>query len=787
MHSIADDYHKNITSPAPEPELRISLLGSFQVTRAGAPITRFETDAARALLAYLVLNAAQPLRRETLAALLWPEQDDQDALHALSQTLNRLRRALDDAAAQPPYLLITRQTLQFNPDGAYWLDVTAFNAELDAVQRHPHRRATACRPCLCRREAAAQLYQGDLLAGFTLDSVPFEEWLLMQRESLHRRALTLFYDLADLYLARGDYVQAQTCARRQIALEAWREEAHDQLMRALALNGERTAALAQYAALQRILEAELGVAPAEAIRRLHAHIRDETLPAPPVPPHHLPTYLTPFMGRDAELAQIAAQLNHRDCRLLSLVGPGGVGKTRLACQAAENERGGFRDGVIFIPLAAVTSAEGLAVALARALAFEFYQRQELWAQLQNYLRHKELLLVLDNFEHLLPATPHLADLLRGAPALRLLVTTRECLRLQGEWALHVAGLTCPTTPTEAETDAVRFFIAAAQRLRPDFTPTAADTQAIASIARQVGGLPLALELAAAWTPALSCADIAAALRRDFDFLADSLQDIPAAHHSLRAIFDSSWALLAPEEQTAVQNLAVFPNSFDRAAAAEIVAATPLLLRRLVDKSLLRQEPDETAPRYTLHELIRHYAQEKAAAGLQAESLREQHSDYYLAWLARQQPLLEGRAARAALAAMDREIGNLRAAWQAALARGHAAQIGGALRSLFIFYDKRAELEEGEAAFAEAAQALAPAATPEARRVWAHALACQGWFALQRGRPAESQTLFEQSRAALPACDAPLETALALGGLGEVALRQGKYADAQSWYWTLDKI
>jgi len=784
LDSIADDYHKNVTSATSGAELRISLLGSFQVTRGDEPLTRFETDAARALLAYLVLNVAQPLRRETLTALLWPDQDDQDALHALSQTLNRLRRALDDANAQPPYLLVTRQTLQFNPDCVSWLDVTAFNVALDAVQRHPHRRASACRACLRRMEAAAQLYRGDLLEGFTLDSLPFEEWLLMQRETLHRRALTLFYDLADLHLARGDYAQAQVYARRQIALEAWREEAHGQLMRALALSGERSAALAQYAALRRILDAELGVEPADALQCLHAHIREESLPIPPVPLHHVPAYLTPFLGRDAELAQIAEQLNHPNARLLSLVGPGGVGKTRLACQVAENERGNFRDGVVFIPLAAVASAEGLAVALARALDFEFYQRQDLWTQLQNYLRHKEILLVLDNFEHLLPAASHLADLLCCAPALRLFVTTRECLRLQGEQVVKVGGLAYPATSPASDgesSDAVQFFIAAARRLRPDLAPTSADAQAIISIAQQVGGLPLALELAAAWTPTLSCANIAAALQRDFDFLADSLQAIPEAHRSLRVVFDSSWALLAPEEQAVAQALAVFPDSFDSAAAAQIASVAPPLLRKLVDKSLLRQEPGEVAPRYALHELIRRYAEEKASTAPQWEALRAQHSDYYLAWLAQQQPLLESVAARSALAAIDRDIGNVRAAWQVALTCGHAASLGGALRSLFLFYDKRAELEEGEAAFAAAAQVFAAAETPEARRVGAHALACQGWFALQHGRPAESQTWFEQSHAALQALDAPLETALALGGLGEVALRQGKYADAQAWY------
>jgi len=785
LTSIANNYHKIITETKPVAKLRISLLGSFQVTRESAPVTHFETDAARALLAYLAMNADQSFRREVLTALLWPEQDEQSALHALSQTLNRLRRAMDDAGTQKPYLLATRQTLQFNPDSAYELDVATFDTELEAVRRHPHRRLAACQVCIHHLETAAQCYRGNLLDGFTLDSVPFEEWLLIQREGLHRRAMTLFYDLADLHLARGNYVEAQKYARRQIALETWREEAHGQLMHALALSGERSAALAQYTTLRRILDAELGVEPVEAIQQLYAQIRDGALPAPPTPYCHLPAYLTPFVGRDVELAQISEQLNHPDCHILTLVGPGGAGKTRLACRVAENEARNFSDGVIFIPLATVTSAEGLAVALAHQLGFEFYQRQDLWGQLQNYLRHKELLLVLDNFERLLPAAPHLTDLSHHAPALRMLVTTRECLRLQGEWAFPITGLAClPVSASpEAETsDAVRFFIAAAQRLNPGFAPSPADQQAIAQLTCRVGGLPLALELAAAWTPTLSCTEIAAALQRDFDFLADSLRNIPEAHRSLRVVFDSSWGLLAAEEQAAVQNLAVFPDSFDRDAGVQIAVVQPLLLRALVDKSLLRQEEDSPTPRYALHELIRHYAHEKIAAIPDADTaLRARHSEYYLAWLAQQQVALESHAARTTLDTIDREIGNIHAAWTWALAHRMTAWIGDALASLHIFYDKRAELKAGEAAFAHVVQVFATAGTPDEQRVWAHALACQGWFLLQLGQTAESRALLEQSLDTLQALDAPPETAMALWGLGEVALRQGKYTEAQAQY------
>ena len=225
--------------------LEISTLGPFRVHLDGRPVTQFRADTVRALLAYLALNVQTPLRRERLAGLLWPDEPEAVARHNLRQVLSLLRTAIGDRQADPPYLHITRQTIQLNAQSALSLDVAAFTDLLSACEQHRHRRIEACRPCVQRLEQAAELYRGDLLAGFSLPSALFEEWLVTEREGYHSKALEAYHRLAVHYERRGEYERARHYAQRQIEMEPWREEAHRQLMILLAHSGQRGAALAQ--------------------------------------------------------------------------------------------------------------------------------------------------------------------------------------------------------------------------------------------------------------------------------------------------------------------------------------------------------------------------------------------------------------------------------------------------------------------------------------------------------------------------------------------------------------
>jgi DNA-binding SARP family transcriptional activator/class 3 adenylate cyclase len=257
--------------------LAISLLGPFQVTRDGEPVTGFDSDTARALLAYLVLRAETPCPREMLAGLFWPEWPNSEALRNLRVALSRLRDAIGDRETEPPYLHITRKTLQFNVESDHWLDVSVFSDAVAASKSHEHRQLERCASCMAKLEEAASLYRGDFLAGFSLDSAPFEEWLVVQRESLHLQALEVLHHLALYHERQGEYDQALRYARRQVELEPWREGAHRQCMRALSASGQRGMAMAQYEACRQVLVDELGVETEAETAALYEQIRTGAL------------------------------------------------------------------------------------------------------------------------------------------------------------------------------------------------------------------------------------------------------------------------------------------------------------------------------------------------------------------------------------------------------------------------------------------------------------------------------------------------------------------------------
>ncbi|MDX1689334.1 MAG: BTAD domain-containing putative transcriptional regulator, partial [Candidatus Promineifilaceae bacterium] len=522
---------------------KLSLLGSFQVTLDGEVVTAFRSDKVRALLAYLAVEANRPHRRDMLATLLWGKSDEESARASLRVSLSNLRKALrpltKGETGDPP-LHITRQTAQFNDqDPAVWVDVAAFTAHIKATETHPHQDLTHCLVCMRRLAQAVALYRGEFLAGLAMAGSPgFDEWRTVQQERYHQHVLAALDTLTAHHLASGDDEQAQAYARRQLTLTPWREEAHRQLMRALARRGQRAAALAQYQECRRTLADELGVTPTPETRALYEAIesgaiaegawqRTEEEPASS-PPHNLPPQTTPFIGREEELRQLHRRLLDGAYPLVTLAGAGGVGKTRLALAAAEQIVRYFPDGVWFVPLAGVTETDtaeslpdAIASAIAAALDFTFTGQRAPTAQLLDYLREKTLLLLLDNFEHLLAAADFILEIVNTAPGVTLLVTTRERLNFQAEYVMRVEGLPVPASAEEegaAQFSSVRLFVERAERTPAGFTLTGAELPHIIQVCRFVAGLPLGIELAASWIPDHTCAEIVQAMQESVDFL-----------------------------------------------------------------------------------------------------------------------------------------------------------------------------------------------------------------------------------------------------------------------------
>jgi len=437
------------------------------------------------------------------------------------------------------------------------------------------------------------------------------------------------------------------------------------------------------------------------------HVVDPTHPSSahvrPPPRHGLPISQTSFVGRALELAEVTQLLSTPNCRLLTIIGPGGIGKTRLAVAAAEAVRERFADGVAFVPLEPLSAGEPIAPVLAGAIGCVLSGRGDAREQVSRFLRPASMLLVVDNVEHLTGEAAWLGELLAEAPGLCLIVTSRVALNLREEWRYPLAGLAVPAGDDDPRrADAVRLFVERAQQVRPDFS-FESERDGVVELCRSVEGLPLALELAAAWVRTLPCADIAAEIDRTIAFLATDLRNVPARHRSMKAAFDHSWSLLAGDETRVFQRLAVFQGGFSREAAERVAGATLPLLSSLVDKSLVRREADG---RFYLHGLLREYADEHLRAE-PAEATRADaaHREFYLRFVAERVSALVGGAQREAIVDITREYDNIRAAWRGAVAVADIEALGRASHPLTLFFDFRARYREGMALLEEGMRAV----------------------------------------------------------------------------------
>lgn len=643
----------------------------------------FSDDKRYQLLAYLA-HRGDWVNREELAYVFWPEVGSSTARKDLRHLLGRVR-------------------------GLAWL-----NGSLEAqgerlrwpVQTDVQRFLKAATEA--RWEQALELYGGVFLEGFSgAESPEFSAWLQIEREHLQNHWRTALFKQAEALEYTGKPLEASQLLEKLLKHDEFDEEALKAYMLAAVRSGQRGQALKVYGKFSERLLEELDLRPTVVLEQLAQSIRDEdptllaaVAPVSTAPPktRSLPMPATPFVGRDLLLGEIAHILADSQYRLLTLTGPGGVGKTRLALQTALEHQQHFRQGVYFVSLVALSSPISLAPAIAEAIGFSLEGKEPL-GQIAGHIGEKHMLLVLDNFEHLAQAAPQVAQLLRECPNLWVLATSRVRLGLEAEQVLPIEGFPLPTDPAQAlHSDAVRLFALRVQRLRPGFKPQASNLTSIVEICRLVEGFPLGIELAAVWMRALPIEAIVWEIGQNMDFL-QAEGDVAARHQSIRAAFEHSWRLLTPEEQEALKRLSVFRGGFEREAAKLAAGVSLPVLASLIDKSLIYTGG---SGRYFRHALLYQYMQEKLSQEPQQErAAQAEHGGYYLRFLQRCLEGIRGPDPMSTFAAMKLELENLRMAWQWAAQEAKVHLLGATAEALMRFCDAQKRYQDGIEIFAEA--------------------------------------------------------------------------------------
>jgi predicted ATPase/DNA-binding SARP family transcriptional activator/Tfp pilus assembly protein PilF len=642
-----------------EMSVRLTLFGSPAIDLDGES-SALPFERRNQLLVFLALKRSW-VGRADLAALLWPEQEQKLAYANLRKALFRLQ-----SLPWADRIESNGRALRFDVE----TDVFAFDSALRE-----------------RRIAdALSLRRGELLAGFEGgESEAWSSWLAFERDRVR-----LAWRDAALDRLEGDVdpTEGIELSARLLDADPLDEAALRARMSWLTRSGQPARARQVYREFVARLESELGIAPGSEVRALHEALgatrsaTAATASAAPMPDDG-------FVGRAVELRRIAELLGQDDCRLLCLIGPGGVGKTRLAARASDEMAARYADGVAWVPLEDVASSSELGPRIARSLGIGLAGSKEPLEQVVAFLRERQMLLALDNFEQLAADAPILERLLEGCPRLKLVVTSRMRLAVPSERLLPIDGLPYPEAGDQDRIeafDAVRLFIRAAHRVEPGLVP-AVEAASILDICRQVEGLPLALELAASWTRVLSCEAIAAELRQGTELLhtADAAQ--PTRHASIEVVFEQSWRLLSAIERDALARLSVFRGGFSAAAARSIAGASLPVLAALADKSLTRKSD----ARIFLHPLV----QQLAGLRLQGEareSTERAHALYFHRLLAQLHRAVED-GDREALQAVETEFENCRAAWRWSIAHDEMRTIRASAETVLHFCDHRARFDE----------------------------------------------------------------------------------------------
>lgn len=701
--------------------LYISGLGSPQLLLNGQ-VVEIKRRKAVALLVYLTVEGRSQ-SREFLSGLFWPGYDQSRAYAYLRRTLWELNNVLGDG-----WLEISRELVGVHSSKNFQIDINQFVGLIRGVNKHEHPIVEPCEQRIDQLETAMRLYRGDFLEGFSLSNCPhFDNWQFLQTELLRRMFQDAIQELVDILEQCGRISQAIPYTQRWLVTDNFNERAHRKLMTLFAKNDQVHAALRQFEVCQTVLKKELDLIPETETTDLYNQIRErrssassleigqthillsegdrtswlEHILSSPVRvafQNNLPVQTTPFIGREEEIREIGGLLHNHDCWLLTLTGMGGIGKTRLAHQIGQEISSVFPDGIYFVSLEGMKTISALVPKIAETLGLSFHSQDgSLNTQLISFLRDKSLLIIFDNFEEFVSEAAILHQMHATTASVKFLVTSRERLKISGEWVFEVQGLDYPELDIAGFDEVLRYhaielFSHAARRTSNRFQISEENYREIVAITQFVEGMPLGLEMAASWVNLLSPREILAEIRANLDFLKTELQDTPVRQRRMRAILVYSLKRLNREDQSALARLSVFQGEFTRVAAEKVAGVSLADLKKFMDRSFVRQKD---LGGYHIHELMRQYAFEKLCQSPENSTLtRDRHAAYYCVALGSWGNGLTGPDQVELLPVIRREIDNIQAAWVWVTQEKQIEQIKMGLEGLCYFYLRTLRNQEG---------------------------------------------------------------------------------------------
>ena len=752
-------------------QTKVFLLGHPRVLH-GDDEHALGSDLRHQLLAHLAYDGGW-IERVRLAELFWGDSDENTANQNLRQLLQRSRRLPWTAALEAD-----RRHVRWR----VWTDVVELRRALTDAR-------------LAEVEA---LERGPLMDGMdSTGSEEFAAWLGFERERNWASAREGLLRLARERAEVGDRLRSAAVLDEILRRDPYDEDAVSVRLETARAGGSATAALRTYRAFSERLQRELGVAPSSATQRLAAVVEKGLVAVPAVAPSATPAVApaaapavvpaslssetgTSFVGRHLELALLAERISRPESRLITITGPSGIGKTRLARECGRESMERFPDGVYFVPLVNVDEAAGLPRAVAEVIGLRLQGDAQDLTRLGVQLAQKRALLILDNFEHVMDAVPAVTQLLTAAPGLSILVTSHQRLGLAREWVVPIEGLALPPAGTAlsdaASFDAIDLFTQRARQCDPDFELTSDDLPWVESICRSLDRSPLGIELAAAWTRLLAPKVIAERIRSNLDFLASGAVDVPERHRGLRAAFDYTWALLSAGEREALARLSVFRGGFDHMAAASVAGAPLPLLATLCDKSLLKGGRGQ---RFFVKPQLRHFLAAKLdEIGSEPERTRDAHLRYLIAMAENHVARDGGWSGRELSAQLAAESDNILAALEWAASAGRT-ELGLRLAApLANFWNGRGGLRQVRDLLDRLLRASG-SAPPSAATL--RTLAAAGSLSMFLAEFVQAQDYLERGMALTKSVGGPADAARLQVSLGSVALRKGERAEARKLY------